>query len=376
MPACTCSVTLNMHAMRPIAVLLPLLVAFLLSIALPAHAQFGHAPEPDEAGDARIGLTGEAFLYNAEFDHPLKVGYTLPGWTLTPYMSYDCFRILDVSVGWRVTQMIGRRDPWRSDFLFSISSYPIQSLAIRLGALPEPHEHRLPDFLYSHQRAWLNRPEMGAHIRYEPLLAFYFAEAWLDWETFIWRGAKKNEQFFLGLQLARQSLRGFQGRLFFLAHHSGGQIDDTSLPVITSINTGGELGYAHFVGPTRLAWGVYAALSRDGDKTHPFYGRSGYAVRPYIGCSWNGLHGELAYFHALRFYTLRGQELYASYSDWSEGRHMARRQIVTARLDYSHSTSTDVVEFKAGTELFYDVALRRVDWAFFLQTKINFALRW
>ncbi len=325
-----------------------------------------------------LRVDSEGVFYNAEFSHPMKPGYTLPGVAVEPTLRVQPNKWAEFIGGYRGVFMGGKMRSVVGCPVISLRMCLSPELMIRMGTLANTRTHGLPDWLYSHQWPWLHNPETGAKIKY--MRGLFRAETWIDWSNFIWRGENDNERFLYGLRVQYGGSRrpevvltGMRVGLFALASHIGGQIDDSPEPVQTSLNAGVDLHYTSSpMGglSLRLLGGVYFAISRDGAAASPLDISSGWAGYPYLALRMRRGMVSVGYFRAKRFVSLRGEELLSAYSSWGDGRAMAARSVLTGTLRYRYQLGKST-EFTARAEGFYDLTLSRVDWAFLLRIRMR-----
>ncbi len=356
--------TSPLHNMRTV-----LLSIALIIIAATASA-YGQQTDSAATRKNRFStrLQAEGVFYNLEYDHPLKPGYTLPLVIARPQVSYAYDSLFWLAAGWHYGVMAGRRKAWQSYPIISLQARLAKGFHIRLGELPDAREHQLPEFLYTQQRAWLNRPEMGAQLTYRN--RWVQAEAWVDWFHFVWRNTSENEQFLQGVQVNLRPIErvDFSLKGFVLGLHSGGQLDTTHLPVTTSTNMGLLASYlSPCLGNSQLRVGgeVDYALSRDASVATPLSKRMGWASRMMAVLQGYGLRGQLGYYLAHRFVSLRGEELYSAYSSWSNGAVREVRSVLIGEVDYAKEFARGL-SFYCGLHALYDLRLGQVDYGFWV----------
>lgn len=331
----------------------------------------------------RFQLRSEGYFYNAEFSHPVKPGYTLPGISVKPSATLELGSKLEFTAGYFTSYMQGKAKDglYLSRPLFTIAAHLFgdSGLYCALGTLPVVHP--LPEFVYSMQYAWLHNLEAGAQICYDT--RWFRLQTWIDWDRFIWKDANDEERFLFGAQL--HALPNPDNRItynaFFLARHHGGQIDTSHLPVVTSSNLGLELGYSYFLGVAHsLGARIAAVASHDGHKPTPLSQRNGWAIRPEIW--WTVMQKEkyhvriaASYFYGRNFISMRGEELYRSYSMWSDGYVQSQRQIAHGSFLFEERL-WEYASFQFGANGYYDLDLRRIDYDFYLRLKLDLGWGW
>ena len=345
-------------------------------------ANFAVAQLTWEQYSLKYKLASEAYFYNAEFSHPVKPGYTLPGVWIKPLATLEVLSKVELTLGGYATLMQGTMSGFRYRPILTLNAYLFgdRGLYCALGTLPI--EHPLPEWIYATQYAWLNNPEAGAMLRYDWHGARF--QTWIDWDRFIWKDSNDEERFLFGAQvyaLKKQDAPGIKYNAFFLARHHGGQIDTSHRPVVTSTNLGAELGYVWTLDERNfLLTRAAAVTSHDGHKPTPLTEHNGWAICPEFAWEWRSekryrVHCVVSYFYGQNFITLRGEELYRSYSLWSEEYVQPRRQFLKGSFAFQESF-VDVAHFLFEANGYYDIDLRRIDYDFSLRLKLDLAWHW
>lgn len=331
------------------------------------------------AQDFGFRFKADSYFFNAEFAHPLKPGYTLPGYTIHPLLTFSLDGLqekqLVLSAGYYLGRMHGLQKAWVKRPTFSIKALLINRLYCTLGTLDFTNELPLPEAIYTRQYQWLNAPEAGAAFQYTfgKGIALH---TWIDWDRFIWRNANEEERFLFCARIHSPHSShhsGFNYDAFVLARHHGGQIDTTHNPVVTSTNVGTVLSYGYHLGESKkhaVGLQTSAYYSHDGALHSPLTHRNGWAIEPQIWLRLWGLVFSTAYFRAQDFITLRGEELYRSYSNWSNGLVHPLREIVRAELLYKQYVGYNIW-FDAGANGYYDLQAQRIDYDFYIRLRID-----
>lgn len=352
------------------------LVGLLFGLFHPLWAQI--SPLKEKQHNEKIwGVTFDAdsYFYNAEFSHPLKPGYTLPGVVVHPGLWFALEKRLYLNGGYFYAYMHGKKEAQVQKPTLSLRAQLAagtqSSFWCILGTLRD--EHPLPSYVYSPQYGWLHGPEAGAQLYWTS--AHHRLQTWIDWDRFIWKDANDEERFLYGLQFFNYERSGerrphFTYNAFFLARHHGGQIDTSHLRVVTSTHAGINLGWTTNSTGIRPAVHLHGSMSHDGHHDSPLPKRDGWAVAAEGQLHlWEQLHFSLEYFYGKHFISLRGEELYRSYSFWSDGAMHPTRSILDGSVEYEQAI-TAYGRFSAGAKGYYDVALRRIDYDFYLRLQI------
>lgn len=365
--------------MRTLFLLLCLLGIF--SQPLWAQSTFGRRNyEETEEVNWGLALGAESYFYNAEFAHPLKPGYTLPGVSVHPEVWRRVGEKLYLNGGYFYAYMHGKSGAQVHKPTLSIAAQLATtgrgSFWCRLGTLTDAHP--LPEAIYSPQYTWLHGPEAGAQLCWQG--GRYRIQTWIDWDRFIWKDANDEERFLYGLEWFNHAATGqgseqgaqpaFTYNAFFLARHHGGQIDTSHLRVVTSTNAGLSLGWACREGTLCPQVKLHGFLSHDGHHDSPLPARNGWAVAGEASLLFLGqLQLGVGYFYGKNFISLRGEELYRSYSVWSDGAMRSERRILEGTIVYEEPI-TQSGRFSCGAKGYYDLALGRIDYDFYLRLQI------
>ena len=353
-----------------------LLLGLLFGLFQPLWAQESHLDERQDAkGKWGFSLSADSYFYNAEFAHPLKPGYTLPGVGVHPELWLSLEERLYLNGGYFYAYMHGQKEAQVAKPTLSIrarlASSARSSFWCILGTLRD--EHPLPSYVYSPQYGWLHGPEAGAQLYWTS--GAHRLQTWIDWDRFIWKDANDEERFLYGLQFFNYERTDgarphFTYNAFFLARHHGGQIDTSRLRVVTSTHAGISLGWTSNSRRLRPQLRLHASLSHDGHHDSPLPQRNGWALAGEAQLHlWEQLHFSVGYFYGKHFISLRGEELYRSYSFWSDGAMHPTRSILEGSVEYEQALMTGG-RFSAGAKGYYDLSLRRVDYDFYLRLEI------
>lgn len=341
-------------------------IIFILLGILPPHAWCAGSALPDSPNketlpedslfSPTLGLNIEALAFFAdnEWDGDIVKGYTLPGAWLRPRLTYDPLRAIHLELGlhalfysgadrypnyafhdianWHGSsyQRVYHILPWfRADATVGSMRFTLGNLHHRLQQGLDPGAGRggltLP--LYNAECDLSADPEQGAQIYISR--PRYTLDAWIDWQSFIFRMDTHQEAFTVGISqdiaLTPRRPEGFtlSMPLQVLAQHRGGEIDDTDTGVQTLGNAAAGLR-ALWLKPhntlSRITLEGYwlGALQKDG-QLWPF--DMGHAL--WIGASlewWKRLETQVGLFHAADFVSLYGNPHFSTLSLKYDGR--------------------------------------------------------
>lgn len=376
--------------MRPIRPPLPLLLLLLLlvcspplaaqlSVPLPAGSLY--LPHDDCAPASRSPgfgafADGRATFYNLESFHPLWPGFTLPASRMAAGLGVNVGAWGRLEAGWWIQWLGADRRYLTHAPMLSIQVQPYKPLIITLGTISTHQNQRLPDFLASSPREWIQRPPLGAQI--DLRLRFLWLQTWVDWLHFIWRNENNPERFLYMAQAAIPSdiPWGVEPHAVLIARHQGGQIGTASTPVQTLINAALSFRWqTPVIGPGNLktgiqVWGAFSTNDTLGQ--YALFPRYGWAFYPALFLHAFDTELTINYFYGRAFMPLSGEPLYAAHSPYIPPQKWLReRRVIAARLLYRRIWNQGL-HFIAQAGLFYDTQRKKVDWDFSLSARIRF----
>lgn len=293
------------------------ITTLLLLPILPMQAQMDstlfssrYAIDSTAVGELRLHIDNLSFFKDNEWDGEMAKGYTLPGLWLQPTVSYTPLKNIHLQAGLHALLYAGTikypslmyqdLPSWKGDqyqkgthlLPFFRANVDLGAVHIVLGDIYGGSNHLLPDPLYAQELNLTADPEMGLQVLLD--LPRWHMDAWVNWQSFIFRGDHHSEAFCFGLanRISLFSPRSAAARKGYsltlpvniLAQHVGGEIDSLGA-VSTHFN--GSIGIelqrqrpaswlqkwaleAHIVGydqnkgnkwPVTQGWGAYAAAS-------------------------------------------------------------------------------------------------------------------
>lgn len=198
-----------------------------------------------------VVLDGETFFRNNEYSAPYGTGYTLPGYKLMAKAAYEkSFPIGTARIeagGYAMgywgaevypkgtwfaelphwTEQSERQKVGRVIPLFGLSLAPNKHFLLRMGALDKGQNHDLIAPLYNPELRYTADPEQGVQLKIE--YPFLRGEAWIDWQSFIFRADRHQEAFTAGLTASMPILLHssycMEANLQATATHRGGEIN-------------------------------------------------------------------------------------------------------------------------------------------------------
>lgn len=209
------------------------------SVAQPDNRAFDFNTWNDSTFTRKWGLSTEILTYarNTEYATKLDKGKTLLGLQAIPMLSYKPFDSVQFTGGLFLKKDLG------SDQFDRIS--PVFSMQIRqngheftFGNLQGSTTHRLIEPLYNFEGLIAKRMESGIQHRYNGKKIR--SDFWLDWEKMIYQKSPFREEFTAGYSGEWYAVQKNKFQWSFpiqiLAHHRGGEIDASQLPVESQYN--------------------------------------------------------------------------------------------------------------------------------------------
>lgn len=301
-------------------------------------AQFAPVYEIDstQVNTLHVGVDNLNFFKDNEFSGSVMDGYTLPGFWVQPSAIYYPLSNVKLQLGFHALVYDGAyKYPnyayqdianWKGNqyqkgahmLPFFRAQAQFDNVNLVWGNLYGGVSHGLADPLYSSELAMTADPEMGFQLLWDTPRVHL--DAWVDWQTFIFRNDTHQEAFTVGLS-SKVKLSGDDkaARLYvpvqLLAQHRGGEIDTITQNSVHTLMNGAVgfgadianpgsvfrnlnveaalLGYYQQAGtlwPFDSGWAAYAKVSSDlgryfKAKLGYFYGKdfiSMYGI-PYFG---------------------------------------------------------------------------------------------
>ncbi len=185
-----------------------------------------------------LHILGATFFNNNEFFNPLQEGYTLIGGFLHPEVIYLINPKLSLSAGLHIRKFYGDNELVHFEPLFTIKYRINNDLIVSMGSFDGGQNHRLPETIFAFENHFSKFVENGILIDVHK--KYIETQAWLNWETFIEPGDPFREVFTAGIM---NRIKVYQNEsvnveipVIILAHHSGGQINNSPLPVESLFN--------------------------------------------------------------------------------------------------------------------------------------------
>lgn len=315
------------------------LVALASACAMPMSAAGEHC----DGGELSLDVDAKLFVRNDEFSLMMK-GYTLPGFRLTPTLSYTPASAVKISAGAYMLHYWGASRYPDGNYIFipdysdrdnarGVHALPYLSVQATapcgvtfvLGNLLNHGSHGMLPQLYSRELGLTADPEAGFQVL--STRAWCDFDLWLDWRSFIYNGSPYRENFFVGLSSRfklndESSGAHFYAPLQAMIEHRGGEIDTNEVPGVNTLTNGAlgvgvtiSTGYTSLRSVT-LEADMLASYQQAG-KAWPY--DKGWAAYVHAGADLYGIKATMGYYRAHRYMSVLGLPLWGVVSTATPG---------------------------------------------------------
>lgn len=281
--------------------------------------------KPENANEVRFGVYLLGFNKNNEYFNDIADGYTLFGYHFIPRLTYNYGSLLRLEAGafiWKDFGSSGFQDI-QPVFTAKIQK---ENWALLFGTLEGNLNHGYIEPLYDFERVINNRLESGMQFLYNTDRVDL--DAWIDWNKMIYSFDPDREIINGGASTAFELYKA-GGRLGagdttlltlpfqFTAQHKGGQIDTSTLPLVTVVNLAlgieaeRELPF-HIV--SRVYTKNYLVGFKDYSNVYQLPYKEGYGIYLNVGIDTKYQDVMLSYWYGDSYVTEVGGKLYQSAS--------------------------------------------------------------
>ncbi len=224
----------------------------------------------DQTRTLGVDVHALAFFKNNEFGGPQATGYTLPGFWIQPRLAWQPLDAIRLEAGFHAMVFHGAgKYPcfayhdiarWKGDHYqrgahvlpFLRAQAQLRDVTFVLGNIYGGANHRLVEPLMNAEVNLSQDPEMGFQLLVDR--PRYHLDAWINWQSFIFREETHQEAFTVGLSQRitltpqRSTLNAQRSTLTLyipidiLIQHRGGEIDVSGMGVQTIDNAALGLG--------------------------------------------------------------------------------------------------------------------------------------
>lgn len=312
-------------------------------------------------GELRFRLDNINFVRDNEYKGRYVKGYTLPGFWVQPSFSFQPLHNLKVEAGVYLLRYWGANKypnlnysdipEWKGNQtqrgfhclpVFRVQLSLTRNFDILLGTLYGKNMHQLVEPLYNPEMGLTGDPEAGLQLRWHcrPLTL----DAWVNWESFIFRSDSHQEAFTFGLS-TRFHANSPQAptHVYFpiqgLFQHRGGEINPEaeSRGVKTWLNAAGGIGLDihptnHILTGINLEAVATYFGQQKGDML-PF--DKGYGIYAKTAAQLWRFRIQAGYSWCHNFISINGNPLFGSIGIDYKGLTFHNPHLVTAHLEYA-----------------------------------------
>ncbi len=311
--------------------------------------------------ELRFNLYNYNFFVNNEYKGVRVSGYTLPGFRITPTISYSLNEHVLIEGGasllhyWGASKypnIIYQNFPsWAGNqFQEGVHAMPYfravwqinKSTSFTFGNIDYRDCHNLSEPLYNIENTFSGDPEMGLQIKHKN--KWFQGDLWLDWQTFIFNNDKHNESFCLGLY-TQTKLFNYKGisiefPLIAIVQHLGGENLSFKSHIQSLANLSSGLKLNVDIKDFNLHLGGDALLYRElVGNIFPF--DNGYAYFYYLGAKYKGFGFKFSFFDSEDFISLLGSQHFCNFSNNTPGLVFDRANQYYVRANYEYRISKD-----------------------------------
>ena len=317
-------------------------------------------------GNVDINIDVSTYLRNNEYFSDYVEGYTLPGYTLQPTIAYFPTKNTSIEAGLRIMQYGGDDDKAhvfgvvRAQVLFT------PDLRLTLGVLDGYASHDLPESIIDNEKNLNGRPETGVQLIYNNKKNIY-AEAWVDWQHFIYHGDTVPERLMGGVGI-NYALLTDRNRFFLeipirlTANHVGGQINDYEEPMQSLSNGVAGLRLSRWSDGAVKEWQLdvrqlfFHVMA--GKELYPATNGTAFNIEYYLRIKY--FDATFGYFGGHDFYATNGNPTFMNISNY-KNYYQKHRSIATAELNFNYQPSK-AFRLYVGGKAYYDTDASQCDY--------------
>ena len=326
----------------------------------------------------RTDITG--FFKNNEYFSPVAVGQTLPGVSMLMTVNYQVSAKFRTEAGMYAVKYSGE------DQLSNVQPFVRMQYAFTpnfnmvVGNLYGDVNHRLIEPLYQWERHFTEKPESG--LQFVLHNDRWFTDVWIDWQNFIRRGSPVQEMLTFGASVSYhvfQSSRRFALSipLQLLIHHTGGQIDTSSDPMIvlgnaaTGICSKWNINDSWFrsVGLDVYLAGYYDRYPNKDLRPYKY----SLGVYPVLHIDAMPIEIMAGYWKIEKYYSFAGEPLFGSFDPYNpldRKKRLPDRKMLTLKFAYNLNLLKGVY-LGAQVEIYTDLLRNATDYSFGVHLRFN-----
>lgn len=310
--------------------------------------------------ELRFNLYNYNFFVNNEYKGERVSGYTLPGFRLTPTLSYSLNEKISIEGGvsllhfWGASKypniVYSNLPSWAGNqYQSGVHLIPFfrtiwhinKNIRFSLGNIDYRDCHALSEPLYNLENTFSGDPEMGLQLKANT--KWFKGDLWLNWQTFVFKNDSHNETFCLGISTETKIIQKkkfeFSLPLNTIVQHLGGE----NLQIESNIHSWTNLsvglkGSWKFSENCNLYFGAdYLKYKQLTGNIMPF--NEGFAQFYYLGTKLKKVNLKIAYFDSEDFVSLLGSQHFCNFSNNTPGLVFDRANQFYAKIDYDYNIS-------------------------------------
>lgn len=316
------------------------------------------------------------FLKNNEYFNEIVQGYTLIGYHLSPEFVFYPSKSSTLEAGVHLLKYSGIDGYTKIQPTLRFSIRPSKSLEIIMGTLKGSTNHRLSEPLFDFEKFFVENVENG--LQFLIGSHFYEGDIWINWQEFIFKNDTNQERFTLGLSnrfilLNKEGKHQVSIPLQSIFVHQGGQINETSEPVLSFNNTAIGLNYSYSFPPIsiqKIGFEPLFIFYYDMESNHNLPFKKGFGIYNQIFASFSTINIKLAHWHGDSYISFRGNPVFHSHSTVNPDFVEKKRDLMTLRLDYEKKW-TGGIHLGAGFETIYNINNGNLDYWYLFYIHFN-----
>lgn len=314
-----------------------------------------------------LNIDNYNFLWNNEFFNPIIDGYTLIGYNINPAIEYHFTPNFKAKAGVYAQKYSGLDKFTRTVPTYSVTWHK-NNFAMIAGTINGTSFHRLPDMMWHQELQLTNAHEDGFQMVFNN--QHIFADAWVNWKSFIFAGDKKQEELFGGLSVDPVVLANNNSMLktpvSFLIFHQGGQIDSVDRSLKTLLNYSAGLNLTKNISSAFIK--TLSLESRligyyDNSPNPQSLYNSGWGNITSIKATRGDTYLSAGYWYGSKFLSMAGNPIYSCFSTISAQNHRKTRQLIVGELHVGKQI-VQYFNLSAVVNGYFDIELSRFDYTY------------
>jgi hypothetical protein len=289
------------------------------------------------------------FAKNNEYNGEFVKGATYFGYLATPKLIYYPTSNFRIEAGVRLQKYSGLSNFSETEPVFSLHYQANEKLSFILGSLNQEDNHHLHEAIFEPERFFTDKGENGIQALYKS--NFLRADAWINWEQFIFQDDPLQEFFTFGLT-ADMRLNNSDSQyslsipLQVLFVHRGGEIDSSDGDKQTVRNIAAGISLKKDLSGSFLKSYELEALVfdfNDDSFTNEFGSSNGKAIHLRAGVKTEYSDLKIGYWSGDKFNSARGSALFQSMSVFDNSYVREKRDLFTAKYRIHKSIAKGIL---------------------------------